>query len=104
LYNLAGLTSTAPLRKEEEVLRKRLSVLVGAAVMVLSMFAASAPVFAQELGLGACDLKPGNTEGALSPVNPPPVEKPGVTQRDPIANDKDLDREIGRGELIEECA
>ncbi len=86
------------------MLRKRLSVLVGAAVMVLSMFAASAPVFAQELGSGACEVKPGNTEMAPSPVNSPPVSKPGVTQRDSIANEKDLDREIGRGELIEECA
>jgi cell division septation protein DedD len=86
------------------VLRKRAAVLVAAAVMVLSMLAASAPVFAQECDGASCEPKPGNTEMSRGPVNPPPQQKPGVIQRDPIANEKDSGRTTGRGERIEESS
>jgi hypothetical protein len=86
------------------VLRKRLSVLVGAAVMVLSMFAAAAPAFAQELGPGACDPNPGNTEASRSHLSTPPQSKPGGTVRDDDANEHDQHSALnGRGELQEQC-
>jgi hypothetical protein len=82
------------------VLRKRLSVLVGAAVMVLSMFAASAPVFAQELGPGATDLNPGKTEASDSWHTPPPTLKPGAVRRDSTANEKNPETETSRDKLV----
>jgi hypothetical protein len=91
------------------VLRKRLSVLVGAAVMVLLMFAASAPVFAQDGcveefpggGSGACEVNPGQTEGARSRHVTPPENKPGSVERDVIANEKNPETETGRGKRAE---
>jgi hypothetical protein len=83
------------------VLRKRVALLVAAAVMLLSMLAASAPAFGQECDGASCELKPGSTEKARSPVNPPPTQKPGVIQRDTIANENDPGRTTGRGERIE---
>jgi hypothetical protein len=78
---------------------------VAALLVVLGLLLVmAAPAFAQELGSGACEVKPGNTEKAPSPVNSPPVEKPGLIQRDPIANEHDPSRETGRGKLTEECA
>jgi hypothetical protein len=59
------------------VLRKRLAVLVAAAVMVLSMLAVSAPAFAQ--GEGGCDLNPGQSEGSLSQSPTPPTENQAVS-------------------------
>jgi hypothetical protein len=49
LYNKAVLRNPALYgRRRQEVLRKRVAVLVAAAMMVLSMFAAAAPAFAQD--------------------------------------------------------
>jgi hypothetical protein len=79
LYNVAGLTSLAPLGKEEEVLRKRVVLLVGAAVMVLSMLAAPA-AFAQ--GTGECDPQPGQAEKSRSPQTSPPGTRPGELHTD----------------------
>ena len=85
------------------MLRKRLVVLVAAAVMVLSMLAASAPVFAQ--GEGGCDASPGNVEMSRYPVGAPPTVKAGAIQRDPVANEKDPSSpETGFGERVDECA
>jgi hypothetical protein len=70
-------------------------------VMVLSMLVVSASAFAQELGPGAsCELKPGRTESSQGPVNAPPLQKPGVIQRDTRANVNDDGRTTGRGERI----
>jgi hypothetical protein len=83
------------------VLRKRLVVLVAAAVMVLSMLAA--PVFAQ--GEGGCDASPGNVEMSKYPVGAPPTVKAGAIQRDPVANEKDPSSpETGFGERVDESA
>ena len=87
------------------MLSKRMAVLVAAAVMVLSMLAASAPVFAQELGTGACDPQPGNTEATRSPITQPPHTKPGGFIRSNEANEHDEGVATGRGNLAEEqCA
>ena len=59
------------------MLRKRVAVLVAAAMMVLSMLAVSAPAFAQ--GEGGCDPQPGQTEKAQSSGSTPPQGKPGET-------------------------
>ena len=109
LINRAGLMSPVPLQKEEEVLWKRMAVLVAAAVMVLSMLVASAPVFAQDgcveefpgAGSGACELNPGQTEGARSRHTTPPGNKPGAFERDVIANEHDTNTTTGRGERID---
>ncbi len=75
------------------MLRKRVAVLVAAAVMVLSMLAASAPAFAQDefpgQGEGATDPNPGNTEASDSWHTPPPQNKPGAFRRDSTANEQD---------------
>ena len=85
------------------MLRKRVAVLVAAAVMVLSMLAASAPVFAQ--GEGGCDQQPGQTEKARAPQNSPPLGEPGATRRSQTGNEHDTsDRSTGFGERVEECA
>jgi hypothetical protein len=86
------------------VLRKRLVVLVAAAVMVLSMLAASAPAFAQELGPGATDPNPGKTEASDSWHSPPPMDKPGAVRRDTTANEKNPEIETGRGKLVAESS
>jgi hypothetical protein len=88
-----------------EVLRKRLAVLVAAAVMVLSVLAAPA-AFAQDefprQGSGATDPNPVKTEASGAPISTPPQNKPGSFQRDPIANEKNPDTSTGRGERIGE--
>jgi hypothetical protein len=85
------------------VLRKRVVVLVAATVMVLSMFAASAPVFAQ--GEGGCDANPGESEGSRSPLGTPPQGKNGQTIRDTTANEHDLHGSAtGFGQRVDECA
>jgi hypothetical protein len=83
------------------VLRKKVAMLVAAAVMVLSMLVVSAPAFAQELGPGAADPNPGQTEASDSWHTTPPGAKPGSTVRNPTANEKNPDVSTGRGELIE---
>jgi hypothetical protein len=88
-----------------EVLWKRLAVLVAAAMMMLSMFAASAPAFAQDgcveefpgAGSGACEVNPGQSEGSRSAHQTPPEEKPGAINRSVEANEHDTNFETGRG-------
>jgi hypothetical protein len=87
------------------VLRKRLAVLVAAAIMVLSMLAASAPAFAQECSGDSCDPQPGQTVKSRDPVGAPPQEKPGSSQRTTIADEKDPSgSQTGRGERISESS
>jgi hypothetical protein len=74
------------------VLRKRVAVLVAAAVM-LAMLAASAPVFAQ--GTGGCDTKPGQTERTSSP----PQGHPGAIHSD----NPDSAGNTGFGDRVTEC-
>jgi len=84
------------------VLRKRVAVLVAAAVMVLSMLAASAPVFAQ--GTGGCDPNPGGSEGSRSNHQTPPTTKPGAFHRNTEANEHDEGVGTGFGDRVDECA
>ena len=87
------------------MLWKRLAVLVAAAMMMLTMFVASAPAFAQELGSGACDPNPGESQASSSPYVTPPLSKPGVGSRDPEANEHDPSpTTTGRAALVDECA
>ena len=79
-------------------MKKYLAALIVAVGLLLVM---AVPAFAQECGGASCELKPGQTEKAPSPVNSPPLEKPGLIQRDPIANEKDPSRDTGRGKRIE---
>jgi len=82
------------------VLRKRVAVLVAAAVMVLSMLAASAPAFGQ--GEDGCDLQPGQTEKARSGQSTPPQGKPALIKRDTTANDHDTsDPRTGFGKRVD---
>jgi hypothetical protein len=82
------------------VLRKRVAVLVAAAMMVLSMLVVSAPAFAQ--GVGGCDSNPGRSEGSRSHVATPPPVEPGGTVRHPTANEHDTsDPRTGRGKRNE---
>jgi hypothetical protein len=84
-------------------LRKRLAVLVAAAVMLLSMFAVTAPAFAQ--GEGGCDPQPGESEMNRSPQLSPPQSKPGTTRRDPSGGEHDTsDVRTGFGDRVDECA
>lgn len=75
------------------MLRKRVVVLVAAAVMLLSMLVAAAPAFAQgegfDQGVGGSDPQPGQTEKAQSPQIDPPQGKPGVSRRDSSAAEHD---------------
>ena len=87
LYDQVGLTSPTPLRRIEEVLFKRVSVLVAAVTMVLTMFAASAPAFVH--GEGGCDANPGATEGSRSPNSTPSQGKLAHLNRDTTANEHD---------------
>ncbi len=80
------------------MLRKRVAVLVAAAVMVLSMLAASAPAFAQ--GVGGCDQQPGQREKARGDVSTPPQGHPGSIHSD---NEQSLGP-TGFGVRVEECA
>jgi hypothetical protein len=85
------------------VLRKRVTVLVAAAVMMLAMLVASAPVFAQ--GEGGCDPQPGESEMNRSPVGPPPQGKPGETRRSPSGDENDTtDGITGFGDRVDTCA
>jgi len=85
LYNAAGLPLVPP------------------AVMVLAMFAASAPGFAQ--GEGGCDQNPGMTEGSRSPITTPPQAEPGTGLRNSTANEHDPHEQgTGFGDRVEECA
>lgn len=61
------------------MLRKRVAVLVAAAVMVLCMLTAPA-AFAQ--GTGECDPQPGQTEKSRSPQTSPPAVRPGELHTD----------------------
>jgi ABC-type sulfate transport system permease component len=79
------------------VLRKRVAVLVAAAVMMLSMFVVSAPVFAQECDGASCELNPGNTEASRSIHTTPPQSKFGSVARNPEANEHDTNNLTGRG-------
>ena len=91
------------------MLRKKVAVLVAAAVMVLSMLAASAPAFAQDGcveefpggGSGACEQNPGNSEASLSPHQTPPESKHGAGVRDVTANEHDTGTDTGRGKRTE---
>jgi hypothetical protein len=85
------------------VLFKKVWVLLGAVMMVLSMFAASAPAFAQPekhpgAGSGATDPNPGRSEGSDSHLGTPPAGKPGNLFRSPTAGEHDQsDPRTGRG-------
>ena len=80
------------------MLRKRVALLVAAAVMVVSMLVASAPVFAQ--GEGGCDPQPGQTERAQGETNTPPQGHPGAVHSDNLQSLGST----GFGERVEECA
>jgi hypothetical protein len=80
------------------VLRKRVAVLVAAAIMVLSMLVASAPVFAQ--GVGGCDQQPGQTERSQGDTNTPPQGHPGGVHSD---NPQSVGS-TGFGDRVDECA
>jgi hypothetical protein len=85
------------------MLSKRLAVLVAAAVMVLSMLAASAPVFAQ--GEGGCAPQPGQTEKADAPISSPPQGKLGEILRNPAGDVHDTtDGKTGFGDRVDACA
>ena len=85
------------------MLRKRVTVLVAAAVMVLSMLAVSAPVFAQ--GVGGCDPNPGGSEAARSRYTIPPESKPGAFERNSTANEQNPRTTTGVYEQnLSECA
>jgi hypothetical protein len=79
------------------VLRKRVALLVAAAVLVLSMLAAAAPAFAQECSGASCEQNPGNTEASRSNHSTPPLSKPGASRRDTEANEHDTGIDTGRG-------
>jgi hypothetical protein len=83
------------------VLRKRLSVLVAAAVMVLSMFVVTAPVFAVPEGCPAGEMQPGQSgEKERSPHTAPSETKPGSATRDDSGEVHDTtDNQTGRGEI-----
>ena len=86
------------------MLRKRVAVLVAAAMLVLTMLAA-APAFAQgqgfAQGVGGSDPNPGESEGSSSPLGTPPQAKPGTGIRDPIANEQDQhDTRTGFGHRV----
>jgi hypothetical protein len=86
------------------VLRKRVAVLVAAAVMMLSMLVVAAPALAMPedhpgQGSGATDSNPGGSEGSKSHNSTPPPLQPGATVRDPGADPNDpFDGRTGRGE------
>ena len=87
--------------------RKKVAVLVAAAVMVLSMFAVSAPAFAQEFpgqGSGATDPNPGMSEDSRSWHPAPSEVKPGSARRDPEANEHDSGEATGRGKRVAESS
>jgi hypothetical protein len=81
------------------VLWKRVSVLVAAAVIVLSMFAA--PAFAVPEGCPGGEMQPGQSgERERSPHSAPSANKPGTTHRDQTGGEHDpTDGLTGRGEL-----
>ena len=78
--------------------------LLAMVVMAVAMLAATAPAFAQ--GEGGCDVNPGASEEARSPIATPPETEPGVIGRSPTANEHDPRSEFttGFGERVEECA
>jgi hypothetical protein len=84
-----------------EVLRKKVAMLVAAAVMVLSMLAASAPVFAVPEGCPAGEMQPGQTsEKARSPFTTPSEGKPGSALRSASGDEHDTSNDTtGRGEM-----
>ena len=85
------------------MLRRRVAVLAAAAMMVLCMLVASAPVFAQ--GEGGCDPQPGQTEKARAWHDSPPAGKPGQLHRDATANEHDTHKgATGFGDRVGECA
>ena len=87
------------------MLRKRVALLVAAAVMVLTMLATAASVFAQECSGASCEPSPGQTEKTRSPIAAPPQSKPGGFIRDPTASEKDpTSGQTGRGERISESS
>jgi hypothetical protein len=88
--------------RREVVLWKRVAVLVTAAVMALSMLAASAPVFAQECPGG--EMKPGQSgERERSPHDAPSEVKPGSIHRDSSGEEHDTSNNTtGRGEMCGE--
>ena len=87
------------------MLRKRVAVLVAAAVMVLCMLAASAPAFAQECGGASCELNPGNSEGSRSIHQTPPESNPGGFFRSSAGNEHtSAGEQTGRGERISESS
>jgi hypothetical protein len=84
------------------VLRKRVAVLVAAAVMVLSMFAASAPAaLAQPEGCPGGEMQPGQTSfKARAPQSTPSENKPGSARRAESGDVHDTsDDQTGRGEM-----
>jgi len=74
------------------------AVLVAAAMMVLAMLVASAPVFAQ--GEGGCDPQPGQTEKARSSGSTPPQGIPGGVHSD----NPQSEGATGFGDRVDECA
>ncbi len=83
------------------MLGKRLAVLVAAAVMVVTMLAASAPVFAVPEGCPGGEMQPGlSGERERSPHSAPSGDKPGAQHRDPTGGEHDpTDDRTGRGEM-----
>jgi hypothetical protein len=80
------------------VLGKRLAVLVAAAMMVLSMFVVSAPVFAVPEGCPGGEMQPGQSgERARAPQTVPSEVKPGSRHRSVSGDEHDTsDDQTGR--------
>jgi hypothetical protein len=82
------------------VLWKRVAVLVSAAVMVPSMLAASAPVFAVPEGCPGGEMQPGQTTGSHARQSSPSVNKPGSARRSESGDVHDTSDDVtGRGDM-----
>jgi hypothetical protein len=87
------------------VLFKRVTVLVAAAMMVLTMLAASAPAFAQECGGASCEPNPGGSAGSSSNHQTLARSKPGGAHKSPSGTEHGTqETTTGRGERISESS
>ena len=75
-------------------------MLVAAAVMLVTMLAASAPAFAVPEGCPGGEMRPGQTEKARAPQTVPSEGKPGAARRDDSGDVHDTSDDLtGRGEM-----
>ena len=77
---------------------RKITMLLSALVVILTMLVASAPVFAQ--GEGGCDPQPGQTEKSRSDFSTPPQQHPGAIHSD----NPQSAGSTGFGERVEGCA